>query len=133
MKLPQSLDGAACDELVERWLIHPELARRLLELQARWGSRFNSSLRIISGYRTANEQTRLEDEGRPTAPDHLSTHRTCPATGADLQLPIAADDYAIAEFGRAVLESGLRWGGGSSVNERGIPSDWPHVDLGRRA
>jgi len=132
--IAQSLLGSDCAQLTEHWLIVPELADRLLELARAWDERFPGlgSLSIISGFRTAEEQQELELSGRPAAPDHISTHRTCPATGADLQLPIAADDYAKAEFGRLVILNGLRWGGGSPVNELGIPADWNHVDLGPR-
>jgi len=135
VKLPQSLDGSSCPELVERWGISPELAARLIVLQRMWGERFSSlgSLSIISGYRTLEEQQDLEQEGRPAARDDLSTHRSCPATGADLQLPIAVDDHAKVELGRLVILAGLRWGGGSKVDGFGIPSDWNHVDLGPRA
>ena len=86
----------------------------------------------MSGYRTREEQELLELEGRPAAEDRLSTHRSCPATGADLRLPIAADDYTQAELGRLVYLAGMRWGGGSPKNELGIPEDWNHVDLGPR-
>jgi len=39
-----------------------------------------------------------------------------------------------AIWGRIAVMNGLRWGGGSrtSVEQAGIPSDWPHVDLGPR-
>ncbi len=134
MKIPQSLEGASCNDLVERWLISPELAHRLSIMQAIWGRNHPGlgSLRIISGFRTADEQSELAASGRPAAPDALSTHRSCPATGADLELPIAADDYAKVEFGRSAIMAGLRWGGGSKADEWGIPSDWNHVDLGPR-
>lgn len=135
MKLPQSLNGSQCEQLCGRWGISPELAVRLLELASRWNERFGAvgGLMITSGYRTREEQEELERAGRPAAQDRLSTHRSCPATGADLQLPVAADDYIKAEFGRLVILSGLRWGGGSPVDARGVPSDWNHVDLGPRA
>lgn len=131
----QLLEGRSCEELCERWQITPELAVRLLELDARWRDRFPNlgGLYVISGYRTAEEQRELEREGRPAAPDELSTHRSCPATGADLQLPLAYDDGVALELGNLALLSGLRWGGGSPVNHHGIPIDWNHVDLGPRA
>lgn len=135
MKLPESLEGASCDELVERWQIAPELAVRLLELEVRWAERFPGlgSLRIISGHRTVDEQLGLlEDPSSRAAPVHLSTHTTCPATGADLTLPMTADDGLKIELGFLVMASGLRWGGGSPLDQRGIPADWNHVDLGPR-
>jgi len=133
VKLPQSLGGADCVSLSSRWGIDPQLALRLLELEQAFEQRFPGlgSLRIISGFRTAEEQAELEREGRPAAADYLSTHRTCPATGADLALPFEPDDYAKVELGWMVRRVGLRWGGGSAL-ENGIPSDWNHVDLGPR-
>lgn len=134
MTLPQSLEGAVCVELCERWGIAPELAVKLLNLNEVWRQRFPGlgSLSIISGYRTREVQAELERQGRPAAQDQLSTHRSCPATGADIRLPIAADDYVKVEFGRAAYLTLLRWGGGSPKNALGIPEDWNHVDLGPR-
>ncbi len=135
MPLPQSLEGASCEELCSRWTIAPELGARLVHLQALWSERYGAlgSLSIVSGYRTAEQQEALELEGRPAAPDHLSTHRSCPATGADLRLPIEPDDFAKVELGRLAWQAGLRWGGGSPTDEMGIPTDWNHFDLGPRA
>lgn len=135
MSLPQTLEGASCEELVRRWEITPELAARLLTLSALWLERFGAigSLSIVSGYRTREEQAALEREGRPAAQDKLSTHRSCPATGADLRLPLEADAYTKAELGRLVYFAGLRWGGGSPRDVHGMPTDWNHVDLGPRA
>jgi len=120
---------------VSRWLITPELAVRLLDLERLWVDRFPGigGLSIISGHRTREEQEQLELEGRPAAEDRLSTHRSCPATGADVRLPLEADDYVKAELGRLCLLAGLRWGGGSPKSSLGIPVDWNHVDLGPRA
>lgn len=117
-----------------RWQVTPELATLLLVLSANWELRFPGlgSLRIISGYRTAEEQDDLRASGRPAAPDEASTHRSCPATGADLDLPFTADPYAKLELGRLSQLVGLRWGGGSRLDSKGIPVDWNHVDLGPR-
>jgi len=133
MKLPQSLDGSTCEELVSRWGISVELATRLLELSRIWTVRFGGigSLRIISGYRTQEEQEALELEGRPAAPDELSTHRSCPATGADVLRPLEPGTYELLEYGTLIRRAGLRWGGGSPAPD-GIPTDWPHLDLGPR-
>jgi hypothetical protein len=133
VKIPQAIGGTSSEQLVERGGIAPELAARLLVLERRWEARFPGlgSLRIISGFRTADEQNQLDRDGRPAAPDHLSTHRNCPATGADLELPIAVDRSSQLELGYLVLQTGLRWGGGSPVQD-GVPSDWNHVDLGPR-
>ena len=116
----------------DRWGISSDLAVYLTILQERisWAVLF-----IISGYRTPEEQEALRrnPQGRPVAPDALSTHLTCPATGADLMLSIAVTDVVKAQFGVQVRLTGLRWGGGSAVDpQTGIPVDWNHVDLGPR-
>lgn len=87
---------------------------------------------IISGYRTAGEQNRLARTGRPAAPDSLSTHRSCPATGIDVSLGFGATRVMKAIWGRIVTMNGLRWGGGGQVDDGGIPLDWGHVDRGPR-
>ena len=87
---------------------------------------------IVSGWRSARDQKRLEREGRPTAPDELSTHRSCPATGVDISLglfPVVAQKWI---WGRIVTMNGLRWGGGGPRDEDGMPVDWQHVDRGPR-
>jgi len=88
---------------------------------------------IISGFRTRLEQSRLGRSGRPAARDDLSTHRTCPATGVDISLGVGVPRDIILAWGNLVELNGLRWGGGSEKDERGIPSDWQHVDIGPRA
>ena len=87
---------------------------------------------IISGWRSREEQRQLEKAGRQTASDELSTHRSCPSTGVDISLgPVASRDH-IQSWGIIAQLVGLRWGGGSSLDEDGIPTDWRHVDAGRR-
>jgi len=71
--------------------------------------------------------------GRPTAPVALSTHTTCPATGADIRLGFAPTRVQQAIWGRIATMNGLRWGGGGEVDDGGIPLDWQHVDLGPRS
>jgi len=88
---------------------------------------------IISGYRTFLEQKRLGRSGRPAAPDELSTHRTCPATGVDISLGTLPRRDLKLFWGEMVQLQGLRWGGGSKLDENLIPSDWQHVDRGPRA
>jgi len=88
---------------------------------------------IISGYRTAKEQADLGRRGRPTAPDDLSTHRSCPATGVDVSLGFLPTRVMKAIWGRIVTMNGLRWGGGGAVDDGGIPQDWGHVDMGPRS
>lgn len=88
---------------------------------------------IISGYRTRIEQLTLDRTGRPTAPDELSTHRTCPATGVDISLgPLPGTELKLF-WGQMVQLQGLRWGGGSELDSSLIPLDWQHVDRGPRS
>jgi len=86
---------------------------------------------IISGARTRWEQMHLGRSGRPTAPDELSTHRSCPATGVDISLGSLPSTEKKRFWGQMVEANGLRWGGGSKIRN-GIPSDWQHVDRGPR-
>jgi len=89
-------------------------------------------VQIISGARTREEQRTLHRTGRPAAPDELSTHRSCPATGVDVSLGGLPTRVQKAIWGRIVVMNGLRWGGGSRPDEGGIPADWAHVDRGPR-
>lgn len=131
--IPQRIDpladGEALCQLVTRWKISPALAQRLVWM----AQALPFGVRIISGYRTAEKQENLRRAGRPTAPDDRSTHRSCPATGADVMPDVAVTNTVKAELGRAAVAAGLRWGGGSPIDpETGIPSDWNHLDLGPR-
>lgn len=88
---------------------------------------------IISGFRTKAEQAALGRRGRPTAPDELSTHRSCPATGVDISLGFMTPSFQKVLWGRIVLVNGLRWGGGGPTDpDTLIPLDWRHVDRGPR-
>lgn len=121
-----------CVAALEDWGLSQELTFRLLALQEYIAPAME--VELISGYRTRAEQDALRQAGRPAAPDRLSTHRTCPATGADLRLvrpPFPTTDTKAA-LGVGVTAVGLRWGGGSPTDESGIPHDWNHVDLGPR-
>lgn len=120
--------------LAGRWGVSPDLIRRVNLAAADYWAETRGPVWIISGYRTAAEQRRLGSAGRPTAPDELSTHRSCPATGVDISLGFAPTRSQKAIWGRIVTLQGLRWGGGSPVTVEGggIPSDWQHVDLGPR-
>jgi hypothetical protein len=117
--------------LAWRWGIDPSLSLRLTRM-----AEAIAPLRIgiISGFRDSAKQAELASRpGSLAAADALSTHRTCPATGADLKLlgvgfPSRAHKVS---FGAAATLAGLRWGGGSKLQD-GIPEDWNHVDLGPR-
>jgi hypothetical protein len=125
-------DHAICDVSIQ-WLIHYDLARMLRGVAEQWERETGRDFWLISGYRSAAEQAQLAEEGRPTAPDDRSTHRTCPATGVDVWIGPLPTNAMKATLGRIVGDHGLRWGGGSRVDaETGIPLDWNHLDMGPR-
>jgi len=126
--LPEKVRGDWCG-LARRWLLSPELARKL----ATMGARAPFPIQIISGHRSREKQIALKREGRPAADPDRSTHCSCPATGADVWPGIAVTRVVQAQLGEAGTIAGLRWGGGSPVDpSTGIPSDWNHFDLGPR-
>ena len=124
-------DGDVC-ELSRHWGISEDLVRRLQLSAGDYAEETRGTVTLISGYRTFVEQQRLGRRGRPTARDDLSTHRSCPATGADVSLGFSPTRVQKAIWGRIVTMNGLRWGGGGAVDDGGIPLDWGHVDLGPR-
>lgn len=116
--------------LSREWRISLELSERLVSMATTFEGT-GHGLQIISGYRTCEEQQLLGERGRPAAPCDVSTHVSCPATGADLRVSGFATRQLKLELGRAAQLAGLRWGGGSEIQD-GIPLDWNHVDLGPR-
>jgi hypothetical protein len=118
--------------LSERWGISEDLSRRLLLSVRDYLDETRGTVTLISGFRTAAQQKSLGRSGRPTAPDELSTHRSCPATGADVSLGFAPVRIQKAIWGRVAIMNGLRWGGGGKIDSGGMPLDWGHVDLGPR-
>lgn len=114
--------------VADYWKCAPELVLRLTQLACLFPA-FTFS--IIDGYRTAEQQ---EAYGRTA--DHLSTHRTLPATGADVRIRKNGQqpsDQEKRDIGAGAEAIGLRWGGGARrVN--GIPEgvEWQHFDLGPR-
>lgn len=127
------LTGADFCELAERWAVDPVVMRRVQLSADAYDQETRGTVEIVSGFRTKAEQGELERRGRPTAPDELSTHRSCPATGVDISLGFAPTRVQKAIWGRIVTLNGLRWGGGGHVDDGGIPLDWQHVDMGPRA
>lgn len=120
-----------CD-ISERWQVDLDTIERIQLASADFVAETGRVVWIISGYRSREEQASLRRGGRPTAPDDVSTHRSCPATGVDVSLGLGATRVMRAIWGRVVVLNGLRWGGGSPVDDGGIPSDWQHVDRGPR-
>jgi len=117
--------------LAQTWLISNELAQRLVEMTRR----LPFGLWIYSGYRSPEDQQQLVNDPEKTAAAvDLSTHTTCPATGADITPDVEATRAIKAEMGAVAIQVGLRWGGGAPVDDVGIPvgAEWHHVDLGPR-
>jgi len=130
--IPTTFDGDTdpCT-LADKWGISYELAGRLVGMAAN----IPFGLIIYSGLRTDEQQDDLRRNGRPTAPNDRSTHLACPATGADVRFTLGAanlEPQSKAQFGFFALMAGLRWGGGGPVDDRNIPVDWNHLDLGPR-
>ena len=122
----------ACD-LAERWRVSPETMERVWISAIDFENETGRRVWIISGWRSQRQQRQLSRAGRPTAPDALSTHRSCPATGVDVSLGPLPSSFLKATWGRITLIHGLRWGGGGAVDpESFIPIDWQHVDRGPR-
>ena len=119
-------------ELATTWLIDERLAKRIVQAADLFLMLERSPVWVISGHRSALEQRALGRLGRPTAPVGLSTHTSCPATGADISLGTLPSMGRKKLWGTLVQVEGLRWGGGSDLDDHGIPSDWQHVDLGPR-
>jgi len=126
-------DADAC-ALANRWRVSLDTMDRVWlsahDFEKETGGRRVS---IISGWRSRNQQFQLGRQGRPTAADDRSTHRSCPATGVDVSLGLNPSGFMKVTWGRITLVNGLRWGGGGAVDpDSFIPLDWPHVDRGPR-
>jgi len=128
------LTGADPCALAQKWKVDPDTMERVVATADRFSFETGGvRVWIISGWRSRAQQRRLNRQGRPTAPDALSTHRSCPATGVDVSLGLIATEFMKATWGRLAFINGLRWGGGGPVDpENLIPLDWPHVDVGPR-
>jgi len=117
--------------LAGTWGVEAGVMARVFRAAELYTNFTRSPVWIISGSRTRLEQMRLGRGGRPAAPDALSTHRSCPATGVDISLGTLPSADKKRFWGQMAQANGLRWGGGSPVDD-GIPSDWQHVDVGPR-
>lgn len=127
------LTGRTDCEIARAWVVSLDTIQRVRLAAQDFHTQTGRQVWIISGWRSAAEQRRLSSQGRPTAPDDLSTHRSCPATGVDVSLGVRPSNFLKATWGRLTLVHGLRWGGGGAVDpDSFIPLDWQHVDLGPR-
>jgi len=126
-----TLNSDACI-LATRWKVSQDTMTRVVLSAQQYTAETALPVDIISGFRSQAEQTALGRQGRPTARDDLSTHRSCPATGVDVSLGLFPTRVQKATWGRVATLNGLRWGGGGAVDQGGIPVDWAHVDLGPR-
>lgn len=132
MPTPEHLDGSDPCAISERWAVELRTVEKVVLSANAYKAETGLHVTIVSGWRTRKEQARLGTQGRPTAPDELSTHRSCPATGVDVSLGLGPTRVMKAIWGRIITFNGLRWGGGGPVDDGGIPIDWPHVDRGPR-
>lgn len=130
---PEELTGADPCELSRRWLVREDVTHKVVRMANLYTAETGQTVRIISGYRSPEKQRQLARQGRPAASVDLSNHTSCPATAVDVSLGFAPTDVQKAILGRISRTVGLRWGGGSPINEKGIPSDWNHFDLGPRS
>jgi len=130
--LPELLGGQDLCDQAKRWGVLEKVIVKATVAALRFKQQTGRSVRIISGFRSASEQEQLARTGRPTAPDQVSTHRSCPSTGVDVSLGALPSRVQKALWGSLVIGVGLRWGGGSPVDSGGIPEDWQHLDLGPR-
>ena len=119
-------------EIAARWGVDLATMERVATAAEQFFLETRQRVEIISGYRTKAEQGALRRSGRPAAPDALSTHRSCPASGVDVSLGFAPVRTHKAIWGRLAVMNGLRWGGGGAADDGGIPVDWGHVDRGPR-
>jgi len=113
-------------------MVDPETLRRVQNSAQDFVAETALEVWIISGHRTLKQQKELGRRGRPVAPPELSTHLTCPATGVDVSFGTLPTRVMKAIWGRIAVMNGLRWGGGSDVDDGGLPLDWQHVDRGPR-
>jgi len=125
-------DSDACT-LSSRWGVDMVVMEKLLLSAQDFEAETRGAVKIVSGLRTAAEQKALRRKGRPTAPDDVSTHLSCPATGVDISLGLFPTRVQKAIWGRIITMNGLRWGGGGPVDDGGIPIDWQHLDAGPRS
>jgi len=119
--------------LQRKYQLDVRLADRLVGLFSDWDRETGVGIEVMSGFRTREGQVRPKEQGRPAASPDVSTHTTCPSTGADIRISGLITTAVKARFGRIAIMNGLRWGGGGPVDpSTGIPLDWNHVDTGPR-
>jgi len=128
----ETLAGRDPCELAAMWQVDERTMKRVVIAADLFLMQTRSPVWIISGYRTRQEQAFLQRGGRPAAPDGVSTHRSCPASGVDISLGTLPSLGHKLLWGTLIRIQGMRWGGGSKVDDEGVPLDWQHADLGPR-
>ena len=118
--------------LARKWRVGLDTMERVWSSAQDFLQELGRPVWIISGWRSPQEQRELGRRGRPTAPPNLSTHLSCPATGVDISFGHFASTFEKSVWGQIVMRNGLRWGGGSELDDNGLPTDWQHVDRGPR-
>lgn len=107
---PYVLDGGGCHLLGAPWHLHPDLAAKAVSLAMYAEAVLGVKIRIISGYRTCEEQTREYNAGRGARPGY-STHEAFPALGFDIAYdfdPPTGTREMLAAFARCIgLRAGL--------------------------
>lgn len=120
-------------EVSRRWALDPRVAEKIVRVCLQFERETGRQCSIISGWRSASKQRCLMGSRPYAATVTRSTHTSCPATGVDISIGFGATRAMKATLGRIAMDTGLRWGGGSRVDDVGIPLDWNHFDLGPRA
>lgn len=133
----ERLEGPGCgrvlSDFIARWGIREDIAHKALELGSCFRIATGRELYIISGYRSPEKQRELRAQGRPAADPALSNHTVYPALAFDVDaFPDPTKEQKLL-LGQCGLCIGLRWGGGSRLDDNGIPTDWNHFDLGPRS
>jgi len=100
-------DLDSCD-LSERWGLELRFSAKLLLAAKDFEAETRRAVEITSGSRTRAEQEALRRSGRPAARDEVSTHRSCPATGADISLGFLPVRVHKQIWGRILFMNGLR-------------------------
>ena len=131
------LEGPGAPTIFNRfrsqWGLAESTANKALALGQCFTELTGAALWIISGHRTEEEQRKLQsDPDSMAAPVNVSTHTVFPATGFDIGFDFDPPEGHKGILGTCARCVGLRWGGGSPIDDKGFPVDFRHFDEGRR-